>query len=127
MDWCSPSLSLQLEGAKTFEETCEKNEIMEVLKLISGFCCKHDQNNDKYYDVFNSICTLFIDFQKNDQSNYDYLKEFEACMATLDDYNANVVDLVPCLLKDTLKEICDTTMDMATKEEIKKAKECMFK
>ena len=57
------------------------------LKLIRGFCCKHDQNHDKFYAVFNSVWALFINFQKSDQTNDDYLKEFH-----LDDYNANIVD-----------------------------------
>ena len=46
LDQCSPSLRSQLEGARTFEETCKKNDIAELLKLIQGFCCKHDQNNN---------------------------------------------------------------------------------
>ena len=44
LDQCSPSLRLQLEGTKTFEEMCKKNKIVELLKLIQSFCCKHDQN-----------------------------------------------------------------------------------
>ena len=52
LDQCSPSLKLQLEGAKHFQETCEKNNIMELRKLVRGFCCKHNQNNDNFYAVF---------------------------------------------------------------------------
>ena len=44
-------------------------------------------------------------------------------MATLDDYNANIVDLVPCLVEETLKEMFDTTPELATPEELKKAKD----
>ena len=69
LEQCSPSLRSQLEGMKTFEEAREKNDIVEVRKLIRGLCCKHDQNNDKFYAVFNSLRALFINFQKNDQTN----------------------------------------------------------
>ena len=65
---------------------------MECLKLIRGFCCRHDQNNDKYCAVFNSLHALFVNFQKNNQTNDNYLKEFWGHMAMLEDYNANVVD-----------------------------------
>ena len=41
-------------------------------------------------------------------------------MATLKDYNTNVVDLVPCLVEDALKELSDTMMDLATEKELKK-------
>ena len=37
LNQCSPSLKSQLEGAKIFEETCEKNDVMELLKLIRFF------------------------------------------------------------------------------------------
>ena len=36
LDQCLPSLRSQLEGTKTFEETKEKNDIVELLKLIRG-------------------------------------------------------------------------------------------
>ena len=48
-------------------------------------------------------------------------------MATLEDYDANVVDLVPCLVKDVLNELSNTTMELATENEIKEAKEYMLK
>ena len=120
-------LRSQFEGAKTFEETCEKNDIVKLLKLIHGFCCKHNQNNNKYYAVINSLRAWFINFQKNDQTNDEYLKEFQTCLATLDDYDANIVSLVPCLVEETVKGLFGTTMDMATEEEIKKAKQYVLK
>ena len=64
---------------------------MELFKLIRGLCCKHDQNNNKFYAVFNSLRALFINFQKSDQTNNEYLKEFQAHMATLDDYDTNIL------------------------------------
>ena len=94
------------------------------MKLIHVFCCKHDQNNDKYYAVFSSLQALFINFQKMINQ---YLKEFHGWMATLDDYNANVVDLVPCLVENALKELNNMTMDLANKREIKKARDYVLK
>ena len=48
-------------------------------------------------------------------------------MAALDDYNENVVDLVPCLVEDALKELINMTMDLATEKEIKKARDYVLK
>ena len=127
LDQCSCSLRSQLKGDKTFQEMCKKNDVMELLKLIQSFCCKHDQNNDKYYAVFNSLWALFINFQKNDQSNDDYLKEFQGQMALLENYDVNVVDLLPCLMKDSLNELSNTTMELATEKKIIEAKENMLK
>ena len=43
---CSPSLRSQLEGTKSFKDTCEKNDIIEFLKIICSICCKHDMNSN---------------------------------------------------------------------------------
>ena len=45
----------------------------------------------------------------------------------LDGYNANIVDLVPCLVEETSKEMYDTTVDLATPEVLKNAKDYVFK
>ena len=45
----------------------------------------------------------------------------------LDDYNPNIADLVPCLIEEALKEFYDTTMDVATPEELNNAKDYVFK
>ena len=100
---------------------------MELLKLIRGFCCRHDQNNNKNYAVFNILRVLFVNFHKTDDADNDYLKEFQACLATLDDYNANVVDLVPCLVEDSVNNLYGKTIDQATKEELKVTRENVLK
>ena len=48
-------------------------------------------------------------------------------MAMLDDYNAIIVNLVPCLIEEALQEMYDTTANLATPEEIKNAKDYVFK
>ena len=98
LDQCLPSLRSQLEGTKMFEEARKKNDIVELLKHIRGFYCKHDQNNDRFDAVFNSIQALFINFEKNDQAT----------------------GLVPCLVEESVKEMFGTMIDQATEEELKK-------
>ena len=48
-------------------------------------------------------------------------------MATLNDYNANIIDLVPCLLKEWVMEQYNKEFVDATDDEIKKAKEYVLK
>ena len=83
LNQCLPLLRLQLQGAKTFEEMYEMNDIVKLFKLICSFCCKHDQNNEKYYAAFNSLQVLLINFQGSVWTNEDYLKEFQAQMLCL--------------------------------------------
>ena len=60
-------------------------------------------------------------------TNDDYLKEFQGRMATLDDYIANIMDLVPCLLEERLKEQYNKELVNATGDEVKKGKEYVLK
>ena len=48
-------------------------------------------------------------------------------MATLDDYDTNIVSLVPCLVEEMVKKMFGTTVILANDEEIKKAKEYVMK
>ena len=104
---CSTSLRSQLDGTSKFNETCEKNNIIELLKLIRGLYWEYDQNNDRVYDVM---------FQKSDVSNDDYLKEFQVQVAALDDYNENILDLIPCLLEKEMKEKYDEVRNVSEEE-----------
>ena len=70
---------------------------------------------------------LFVNFQKGDQTNDDYLIRFQAYLDTFDDYDANVVNLVPCLEEGRLKEMNDKTVEPATKEELRAAREYVLK
>ena len=70
---------------------------------------------------------MFINFQKSDQTNNNYFNEFQAGMAMLDDYNVNIVDLLPCLIEETLKDMHETTVNLTTPEELKNAKDYVFK
>ena len=66
--------------------------------------------------------------KKNDQINNEYLEEFQAWLAMLDDdYDAKVVSLVPCLAVEMIKDMFETMMDLATEKEIKKDKEYVLK
>ena len=47
----------------------------------------------------------------------EYLKEFQARRATLNDYDANIVGLVPCLIEETVEETFETIIDLATEKE----------
>ena len=57
----------------------------------------------------------------------DYLNELWLCLATLDDYDANMVNLVPCLVEDRVEGMHGKTVEQATKEELRMAREYVLK
>ena len=93
--------------------------------MIRGFCCCHDQNSDKFCAIFNSLRALFVNYQRNDITNDDYLKEFQACISSLDDLNANILSDIPCLLEDEVEIMYSRAMDAANEEELKNARKLL--
>ena len=55
----------------------------------------------------------------NDNS---YLREFQACVLTLDNLNANILSKIPFLLKDEVERMYFKTMEAASEEELKSTK-----
>ena len=48
-------------------------------------------------------------------------------MATLKDYIANIVDLVPCLVEDAVKKLSNIMMDLTMEKQRREAKEYVLK
>ena len=71
--------------------------------------------------IINSIRALFINYQKAEVSNDNYLKEFQAFVATIDNYNANILGWIQCLLEDKLKEMFGKEFRKVIEVEIKPA------
>ena len=65
---------------------------------------------------------LFINFQKTEVSIDDYLKEFQARVATLYDYNTSILGLITCLLENKVKEKYDKDIKNAHEMELKAVK-----
>ena len=122
---CSPSLHSQLEGGKGFEKICKENDVVELLKLIWGLSYSHDQNNDKTNAILNSLRALFVNYQKKQYENDDYLKKFQACISTLDDLIANILSNIPCLLEEEVKKIFSKGLEIASKVEVMAAKKSL--
>ena len=76
----SPALRAQLEGIKGYETINKKQDLIELLKFVRGLCCCHDLNNDKNYAVILSLKNLLYLYQKPEETNDEYLKDFKARM-----------------------------------------------
>ena len=74
---CLPALRAQLEGTKELEVNA-KQDVVEILQLIRGFCCHHDHNSEETYAVVTSFKSLLYFYQKPGTTNDKYLKEFKA-------------------------------------------------
>ena len=64
----------------------------------------------------NILWAFVINVQKSDASNDNHLKKFQVHVKTLDDYNANILDLIPCLLEEEVKKNSTKKLEMQTKQ-----------
>ena len=108
---CSPALWAHLKGTKGYENIELDQDMVEILQLIRGLCCRHDHNNDETCAVVMSLKNLFYYYQKPETTNYNYLKEFEARVESADDFDACVLGKFPCLVKKKLLKMYDKTFE----------------
>ena len=74
--------------------------MVELLKLIWGSSCQHDQNNDKIYAVVNSLRAPVVNYQRNN-------------------LNANILPNIPCLLDEEVKKMFSKGLEIANKDEVR--------
>ena len=98
-----------------------------MLKLIRGFFCLNDLNNDKMYAVISSLKNLLYLYQKSEVTNDEYLKEFKAKVESMDDYQACILEKFSCLVQDKMVDKFDEMMDKATQGEIEECKKAVKK
>ena len=55
-----------------------------------------------------------------EDTNNEYLKEFQAKVELMDDYRTCILGKFPCLVEDKMREKFDKTMEEATQAEIEK-------
>ncbi len=53
-----------------------RNNVIKLLTIIRGYCCQFDTLNDKYMSIVKSLKNLFYFFQKAEQTNFEFHKDF---------------------------------------------------
>jgi hypothetical protein len=77
-DQCSPELKNKLKGTEGYNGAKSTNDVAKLLIMIRGYCCQFDLLSNEYMAIVVAIKNLFYFFQKEEQSNVDYHKDFMA-------------------------------------------------
>ncbi len=77
-DQCSPELKSKLEGGDGYKKSKSGNNVAALLTMIRSYCCQFDTLNNEYVLIVGAIKNLFFYWQKPDQANADYHKDFMA-------------------------------------------------
>ena len=87
-----------------------------MLKLIRGICHLRDDAKEGVIAMVQSDKRLFIFFQRTNQKNSEYLKEFKALVEVIETYDGQVGEH-PGLMKMSLTEV---SLDVGTASDDKK-------
>jgi hypothetical protein len=99
-DQCSPKLKNKLEATDGYSGANSTNDVAKLLTMFQGYCCQFNILNDKYMAIVAAIKNPLYFFQKGDQANANYHKEFMAMMEVIEEYGgAGSLTHFPNLLK----------------------------
>jgi len=122
---CSPELKNKLEGTEGYDEAKNTNDVAKLLTMIRGYCCQFDLLSDEYMVIVVAIKNLFYFFQKAEQSNVEYHKDFMAMLKVIEEYGgAGSMTHFPNMLKREI-EADGTDMSKATNEQMKEGKKAV--
>ncbi len=122
-DQCSPELKNKLEGTSGYNKAKAGNNMIKLLTIISGYCCQFDTLNNEYMSIVKSLKNLFYFFQKAEQTNSKFHKDFMALVEGSEVYGgAGLLTHFPNMIRKELssKNIADT--GKATPNKLKEAK-----
>jgi len=122
---CSPELKNKLEGTEGYDGAKNTNGVVKLLSMIRGYCCQFDLLSDEYMAIVAAIKNLFYFFQKAEQSNANYHKDFMAMLEMIKEYGgAGSMTHFPNMLKREIKAD-GTNMSKATNEQMKEGKKAV--
>jgi len=99
-DQCSPELKNKLEGTEGYDGAKSTNNVAKLLTMIRGYCCQFDLLSNEYMVIVAAVKNLFYFFQKAEQSNEDYHKDFMAMLEVIEEYGgAGSMTHFPNMLK----------------------------
>ena len=107
-DQCSTGLKTQLEGAPKYAAARADDDIITLISLIQGYCCRFDQQSQAYMAIAETFKNLCLFFQRTNQSNNEYFKDFTSLVDTLETYGGNgALGYLPALITVELQLLCD--------------------
>jgi len=118
-----PELKNKLEGTSGNDSAKSSNNIIKLLTIIRGYCCQFDTLNDEYMLIVLLLKNPFYFFQKPDQTNCEFHKDFMALVEVIEEYGGTgSLTHFPNMIKKELlsKNITDPSKALA--DDLKEAR-----
>ncbi len=124
---CLAELKNKLKRMQGYDTAKSGNNVVKLLTIICGYCCQFDLLSNKYMAIVAAIKNLFYFFQKAEQSNADYHKDFMAMLKVIKEYGGmGSMTHFPNMLKQEL-EANGVDLSEATNEQLKDGKKTVCK
>jgi hypothetical protein len=121
-DQCSGELKNKLKGMQDYDTSKSGNDVAKLLTMIRGYCCQFDLLSDEHMAIVAAIKNLFYFFQKAEQSNADYHKDFMVMLEVIEEYGGmGLMTHFPNMLKQEL-DADGIDPSKATSEQVKEGK-----
>ncbi len=99
-DQCYAELKNKLKGTQGYDTAKSGNNMAKLLTKICGYCCQFDLLSDEYMAIVVAIKNPFYFFQKAEQFNADYHKDFMEMLKVIKEYGgAGSMTHFPNMLK----------------------------
>jgi hypothetical protein len=122
-DQCSPELKNKLKGTSGYDEAKAGNNVIKLLTIIRGYCCQFDTLNNKYMSIVKSLKNLLYFFQKAEQTNSEFHKDFMVLAKVIKEYGeAGLLTHFPSMIRKELSSRNIAYMSKATPNKLKEAK-----
>ena len=82
---CSSKMKEKLNGTSGSKQSKNNNDVIALLAMIQGYCCKFDTLNNEYMGLVGTFKNLLYFFQKPTQSNLDYHEDFFALLKVIEE------------------------------------------
>jgi hypothetical protein len=123
----SAELKNKLKGTQGYDTAKSGNDMVKLLTMIRGYCCQFNLLSNEYMTIVAAIKNLIYFFQKTEQLNADYHKNFMAMLKVIKEYGgAGSMTHFPNMLKWEL-ETNGTDLNKATSEQLKDGKKTFCK
>ena len=86
MGQCSPDLVSKIRGASTYANVNASQDVVELLRLIRGFCCDFGAGQQSTWALEQAKHKVSVYYQRHDTSNTDYIQFFQALVGVVETY-----------------------------------------
>jgi hypothetical protein len=106
---CLSEMKVKVNGTSGYKQSMNDNDVIALLTMIQGYCCKFDALNNEYVGLVGAFKKLLYFFQKPMQSNSDYHEDFLALIKVIEEYGgAGLLTHFPSMIKkELLSELLD--------------------